>query len=466
MLVNQLEHEERLLGLTIAAYTATAAQACAMLNHDDMSSTSTRWLLAAIKRLADRGSVVDLVTVETERKLAEFRGEIPMECNFNWLIEISKNAYGHSNILAHAANIRANAAMARAIASLDEIKNTILTTQDPVAAMKTARAALDALDLGVERKKPRQLFELAEELVEHRVAVYNGEVTSGMRLTVDGMSHAFGTIGHTDFIVIAGRPGSGKTELAVSVANDIAIRQGKAVLYKSLEMESLEVAERAILDLAGLSVDSLERDIFESHESGMFGSAIEATKNRPFFIDDAAGCTVDEVIADAKRFCAEHANVGAIIVDYVGLLEIGGKFSRHDLAIGDITRKLKLAAKELHIPIIGLFQLSRDVEKRACKRPVAADLRDSGSIEQDADKIVMVHRECVYDPNTPMRNTAELLNVKRRRGQPTNGYMEFKNGHFIGIPDAEQTKWRLIAEGPKDEKAKKARRGFDMEDAA
>ena len=161
-----------------------------------------------------------------------------------------------------------------------------------------------------------------------------------------------------------------------------------------------------------------------------------------------------------REFCAEHANVGAVIIDYVGLLDIAGKFSRHDLAIGDITRKMKLLAKQMKIPVIGLFQLSRDVEKRTgSKKPLASDLRDSGSIEQDADKIVMVHRECIYDPNTPMQNVAELLNVKRRRGQPTNGYMRFVNGHFVAIPDDEQGKWRNIAES-KPEPEQKKKSGF------
>lgn len=464
MLINQLDHEECVLGYALANYNATAAKAVAILSPDDMSSASTKWLITAINKVAAKGHPVDVFTVDTERQLAERSGKVPSVCTFGWLIEIAKNSTG-ANVEARAKIIRANSAMRKAIECLDSVKASIIESQDPVAAMQAAKNALMAMDFGVERKKPRILIDLVEEYTESRIKIYEGNAPAGIRLQPSGMSHAFGTIGMSDFIVIAGRPGSGKTELSVAVANELAINQGKAVLYKSLEMDGMELAERAILSLSGLSVDAVESKIFEGNEAGIFGRAIGDCKGKPFYVDDSSGCTVDEVVLQCKEFCAEHPNVGALIVDYVGLLDLGSGFSRHDLAIGDVTRKLKLLAKEQKIPVIGLFQLSRDVEKRiGNRRPVAADLRDSGSIEQDADKIVIVHRDCINNPDTPMKNVAELLNVKRRRGQPTNGYMEFKNGHFLPIPDEEQARWRITAEESPSQQRRGNRKGLNIGD--
>jgi replicative DNA helicase len=208
-MINQHEYEERLLGAAVGNYTTKTAKALAMLTDACFCSASTRHTFKAIQSIADSGRPVDLVTVDEVLRLAVNRGDVPLGCDFSWLIEITKNGVSDANAEAYAKIIRANHAMASAVAKLDEVKANILENQNPVMAMQSARDALMAMDFGVGKRKPRQADELVDEYLAHRMAVFDGTASDGLRLTIDGMSHAFGTIGHSDFIVVAGRPGSG-----------------------------------------------------------------------------------------------------------------------------------------------------------------------------------------------------------------------------------------------------------------
>lgn len=442
----QHQMEERVLGMAISNFTGAVSSSLATLDVSCFTKQSTMAVFRMIQKLQSAGRPVEMITVQALANRDEY---LPEEVTPEWLRSITSNSSGGGNISAWCDVLRSNRAMRNARSSLLSVVACIEQEQDPVEAMKKVRAALLAVDTGEKRSKPVKIGELANKYLEERKDIYDGKIEPGLELKTAGMRDAFGVIGRSDLVVIAGRPGSGKTETAISLCNDLCLKSGKAVLYKSLEMSGVEVAERAILSIANLSVDDVtNHGIFEDINAiSSFQEAMQSIQQAEFYIEDSTGDDIHRICRDARDWASQTVNAGAIVIDYVGLIEVGSGHSRHDLAIAEITRALKNLAKELGIPVFGLFQLSRDVEKRIDKRPVSSDLRDSGSIEQDADKIVMVYRDCVYDSASPMGNVIELINTKRRRGQPKNGYMRFENGHLVPMSQNEQISFHRIAIG-------------------
>lgn len=449
MLNNVHEYEERLLAPALVNFTGWMKQTLSSISPADMSCTSHRWLLETIQRLSGAGVPVELPTLFEEIRKAISKGKLPAEVNEAWLIGLATLNAGEANVAWYAAALKKNASQSRLLENLKALTLAAESGDNMEAVLDQAMAEVRAYD-GGNIKKPRQMSELTQEVYEYWDEANKGGDGIGYRLGPGGMKEAFGLLRPGEFIVVAGRPGSGKTELTAAVGAELAVVQRKPVLYISLEVEARDMAERVILMRAGLSVADTERK--ETHygyeDAKIFGDSaannavaraiVEIGRQgekdaAPYFVEDDSMMSIDKICNTARSWCRTQVNPAVVMVDYVGLIEIGSSSQRHDLAIGEITRKLKLLAKELGIVVFGLFQLSRKVEDRPNKRPILSDLRDSGSIEQDTDKAIMVYRQDAYDTETPLAGLAELLNVKRRRGQPCNGYMNFINGHFVGI---------------------------------
>ena len=208
---------------------------------------------------------------------------------------------------------------------------------------------------------------------------------------LDGM---LGGFGKSDLVIVAGRPAMGKTALATTIALNIA-RAGEPVAFFSLEMSAAQLANRLIAAAAGLPADSLRRGKLDEAD---FRRALDAARgfNAPLFIDDSSSVTALDLTTRARRIKRVAKGLGAIFVDYLGLLQSEGRGRPRVEEVSEITRSLKILARDMDVPVVALSQLSRDVERRENKRPVLSDLRDSGSIEQDADVVMFVYREEYY----------------------------------------------------------------------
>ena len=218
-----------------------------------------------------------------------------------------------------------------------------------------------------------------------------------------------------DLVIIAGRPSMGKTTLAVNIAENAAIMHKVPAAIFSMEMSSEQVTLRMISSLGRVSQAHLRTGTLSAEDWPRITSATEVLSQAPIFIDESPSLSPTEVRARARRLKREHG-LGLIVVDYLQLMQVSGNTENRATEISEISRGLKALAKELELPVIALSQLNRSVEQRTEKKPVMSDLRESGAIEQDADLILLIYREEVYDVNTTRRGIADIIIAKQRNG--------------------------------------------------
>jgi len=222
----------------------------------------------------------------------------------------------------------------------------------------------------------------------------------------------------SDLIIVAARPSMGKTAFCLNIAQEASIRKKIPVAVFSLEMSKEQLVQRMLCSEAEIDTNRLRTGHMQSEDWSKLAETMGKLADAPIYIDDSPGTSVMEVRAKCRRLLMEHSNLGLVIIDYLQLMEgsSSGKIDRvHEISA--ISRGLKNLARELKVPIIALSQLSRAVESRTSKRPLLSDLRESGSIEQDADVVMFIYREEYYDPeNIEKRGKAEILVAKQRNG--------------------------------------------------
>jgi len=219
----------------------------------------------------------------------------------------------------------------------------------------------------------------------------------------------------SDLVIVAGRPSMGKTSYCLNIAYNVAALHKLPVAIFSLEMSKEQLVQRMLASEAGIESNRLRAGRISQNEWEPLSRAIGMLSEMPIFIDDTPNITVTEMRSQARRLQAEQGEqMGLILLDYLQLMEGSGDNRVHELS--KITRALKGLARELNVPVIALSQLSRGVESRNNKRPMLSDLRESGSIEQDADLVMMLYRDSYYNPDSPDRNIAEVIIAKHRNG--------------------------------------------------
>jgi len=221
---------------------------------------------------------------------------------------------------------------------------------------------------------------------------------------------------NTDLLILAARPAMGKTTFALNIAEHVAFRTKKAVAVFSMEMSASQLALRLISSVGRVNAQRLRSGQLEDEDWARVTGAIRQLREVKIFIDDTPGLSPDVLRAKSRRLKREH-DLGLIVIDYLQLMSVPGNQENRATEISEISRSLKHLAKELNLPVIALSQLNRSLEQRADKRPVMADLRESGAIEQDADIIIFIYRDDYYNKETsPDKGLAEVIIGKQRSG--------------------------------------------------
>lgn len=295
------------------------------------------------------------------------------------------------------------------------------------------------------------------ETVQKRM---DGEAgTRNLKTGIDELDDATGGINLQDLIVVAGRPGMGKTEFALKIVDGVTAAGSGALIF-SMEMAAAQIVERSLAGSGNMSVSRLRNPLdMQDEDWARFIAAMETMNGRDIWIVDATDLTIEQIRAVAETHKRRYPHLAMIVVDYLGLIK-KPKAERNDLAIAHISRNLKTMAMRLHTPTFALSQLSRAVDSRPAgqRRPVMSDLRDSGSIEQDADSIMFLYRDEVYNPESPAAGIAEIILGKSRfSAAGAVIYQEFKNGHFLHVDQhvgKEKTRIQLEAAKPRKQPRK------------
>jgi len=402
------------------------------LRADDFYRRDHQQIFAAISELSGRSEPCDAVTLAeylAAKGLAEATGGLA------YLAGLARDTPTAANIVAYADIVRERSLLRQLIRVSGEIAASAYDSEGRSAAELVNEAEQRVFDIAAKGRRTGAGFVALQDLLGDAIDRLDflqqnqGQLT-GVATGYHDLDRMTAGLQPGDLIVVAGRPSMGKTTLALNVAENAAIGTGRPVAVFSMEMSRDQLAMRMISSLGRVDQSHLRTGNFGDEDWARINSAIAQMKSAPIYIDDSGALTPTEVRARARRLASDSMRntgqpLGLIVVDYLQLMQVPGTKENRATEISEISRSLKALAKELKVPVIALSQLNRSVEQRTDKKPVMSDLRESGAIEQDADLIVLIYREEVYEPDTTRKGIADIIIAKQRNGPTGEVHLTF-----------------------------------------
>lgn len=377
-----------------------------------------RMIFRAIEKLAEKQDPFDVITLSEALASA---GQLNEVGGLAYLGTLAKDTPSAANIVAYATIVRDKSVLRQLIHVGTDISDSAFNPEGRDTSELLENAERQVFQIAEQRQRGQGGFTSIKSLLAQ--AVDKIEMLYEQEGNITGASTGFNDFDEmtsglqpSDLIIVAGRPSMGKTTIAMNMAENVAIKGDKPVAVFSMEMPGDSLAMRMMSSLGRIDQHKIRTGKLDDDEWPRLTSAINLLAETKLFIDDTPALTPTEVRSRARRLMREHGQLGLIVLDYLQLMQSPASGDNRVQQISDISRGLKALAKELNVPVIALSQLNRNLEQRPNKRPVMSDLRESGGIEQDADVIVFVYRDEVYNPDSPEKGVAEIIIGKQRNG--------------------------------------------------
>jgi len=384
---------------------------------EDFYRPDHRLIFRHVARLAEASEPVDVITVADKLQAS---GELEAAGGLTYLTELAEGTPSASNIRAYAQVVSERANVRRLIQAAQEIAESGFNPEGRSADElidAAERRIMQIAEQGPKAGGPQTVNPLLQGALTRIEELFQsgGDIT-GLSTGYIDLDRLTSGLQRSDLVIVAGRPSMGKTSFAMNLVEHAALHQERPVLVFSMEMPAEQLIMRMLSSIGRINQSKVRNGKLDQEDWPKLSGAVGKLKDVPLYIDDTPALTPTEVRSRARRVVREHGDLAMIMVDYLQLMQVAGSSEGRTAEISEISRNLKAIAKEFNCPVVALSQLNRSLEQRPNKRPVNSDLRDSGAIEQDADVILFIYRDEIYNEDTPDKGVAEIIIGKQRNG--------------------------------------------------
>ncbi len=431
-----LEAEQSVLG-SILIDPEKISDIATLISTEDFYLEEHREIFAAMQKLFLQSKDIDSVML-SEELVRE--GVYDIEKSKSYIRTLAEIVPTASNVKEYAAIVKDKSLLRALIGVCSDITESAYAAQEEVSyIIDNAGGQIYSLAQTKQQVDFSHIRDVIVETYAHLKALSeNSEEIKGIETGFSGLDNVLVGMGKGDLVLIGARPGMGKTSFALNIASNVARKTGRQVCIFSLEMSKQQLVERMLSSEAMVESGKLRSGALSKEDWDKLARASEYLAACEIYIDDTSGITITGMKAKLRKM----KNLGLVVVDYLQLMQSDKKIDNRVLEVGDISRNMKLMAKDLGVPVVCCAQLSRGPESRTSKKPMLSDLRDSGAIEQDADVVLFLYREMYYDDGTGKtpadENVAEVIVAKNRHGGTDNGIKMGWYGQFTKFSTIEQ----------------------------